>query len=469
VPGVWLVPLPVEARRRRVGYVVAALLTPRLIEAEQLDALCQGAQLDAALMRSLLAGLPPVAEADVPRLARLLRDMHEQRTRLASSDQAVEAVGQQLAESYEEINLLYTIIGGMSVVQQPERFVAMACGELLQTLHYRWIAAFFLDEVPTLKRLAGHLHVAGAGAPPLPELRGLARQLVAQVMPHTTMVIEPHSHPEQRAFAALGRAALAHPIARDAQVLGLLLAGHRQGPDPAASSGEMKLVGATATHLAIFQENAALYEDLSSMFLGTLEALTSSIDAKDRYTCGHSQRVAHLTQELARAAGLDDATVGRMRIAGLVHDVGKIGVPERVLTKPGALNDEEFAWIRRHPEIGHRILKDIPQLADVLPGVLHHHERWDGRGYPAGLQGPQIPLVARLITLADSFDAMSSTRTYRAAMSRRDVLAEIGREAGRQFDPELAPIFCGLEFREFDRLVSEHRDSEIGAGRGEAA
>ena len=165
----------------------------------------------------------------------------------------------------------------------------------------------------------------------------------------------------------------------------------------------MKLLGATAAHMAIFLENAALYDDLNAMFLGTLEALTASIDAKDKYTSGHSRRVAHLTQKLARAIGLPENTISRMRIAGLVHDVGKIGVPEAVLCKPGKLTEEEFDLIRKHPEIGHRILKDIPQLKDILPGVLYHHERWDGRGYPHGLSQQQIPMVARLIALADSF------------------------------------------------------------------
>jgi HD-GYP domain-containing protein (c-di-GMP phosphodiesterase class II) len=213
--------------------------------------------------------------------------------------------------------------------------------------------------------------------------------------------------------------------------------------------------------MSIFLENAALYDDLNAMFLGTLEALTASIDAKDRYTCGHSRRVARLTQQLAEAIGLDEHTVSRCHIAGLVHDVGKIGVPEAVLLKPGKLNAEEFAWIRRHPEMGYRILKDIPQLSDVLPGVLYHHERWDGKGYPEGLCGEQVPLIARLIGLADSFDAMSSTRTYRSAMSRPQVLEEIGHCAGAQFDPDLAAAFVRLDFAEFDRMVREHQAIEF--------
>jgi len=140
-----------------------------------------------------------------------------------------------------------------------------------------------------------------------------------------------------------------------------------------------------------------------------------------------------------------------------------------VLTKPGKLTEEEFAWIRRHPEIGHRILKDIPQLADILPGVLYHHERFDGQGYPEGTAGDDIPLVARLIALADAFDAMSSTRTYRPTLSRSEVFQEILDCAGTQFDPELAPVFVKLDFSEFDRLFAAHRIREQKGQEGEEA
>ncbi|MDP7030634.1 MAG: HD domain-containing protein, partial [Phycisphaerales bacterium] len=172
------------------------------------------------------------------------------------------------------------------------------------------------------------------------------------------------------------------PITSDGQLIGVLMAADKFGPDTSVSSVDIKLLTATAAQLAIFLENAALYEDLSATFLGTLQALTASIDAKDRYTCGHSQRVALLTAQLAAATGMDADRVERVRIAGLVHDIGKIGVPEAVLLKKGQLCEEEFAWIRRHPEIGARILRDIPQMEDIIGGVMHHHERFDGKGYP---------------------------------------------------------------------------------------
>jgi HD-GYP domain-containing protein (c-di-GMP phosphodiesterase class II) len=384
----------------------------------------------------------------------------------------MESVGKQLAESYEEISLLYTIIRSMTVVEQPERFVAIACEELLATLPYAWIGVDLAEDRQRLKKLAGRFVFAGDTNQPEAKIKALADRLLAQAKVDAPIVLEPATNPQHADYACFGQSALVHPISSDGKVIGLAIAGDKQGEDIKASSVDMKLLGATASHTAIFLENAALYNDLNAMFLGTLEALTASIDAKDRYTCGHSQRVAHLTQQLARAVGLDEHTISRTRIAGLVHDVGKIGVPERVLLKPGKLTDEEFEWIRRHPEMGYRILKDIPQLEDILPGVLYHHERYDGRGYPAGLTGEDIPFLARLITLADSFDAMSSNRTYRTRLSREEVLAEVERCAGTQFDPQLAPIFVKLDFSEFDRLVTEHQameESDTAPGMQEPA
>ncbi|MDP7574371.1 MAG: HD-GYP domain-containing protein, partial [Phycisphaerales bacterium] len=255
---------------------------------------------------------------------------------------------------------------------------------------------------------------------------------------------------------ALGTAGFAHPIGRDGRILGLLVAGDKEGPDGSPSSVDMKLLAAASAHIAIHLENAGLFDDMNTMFLGMLEAITASIDAKDRYTCGHSRRVALLTRQLAEAVGFDAAIVKRMHIAGLVHDVGKIGVPESVLCKTGKLTEAEYAQIQRHPEIGWGILKDIPNFEDILDGVRHHHERFDGAGYPSKLAGEDIPLPARLIALADAFDAMCSSRTYRSAMDKEAVLAEIEQGSGSQFDPALVPCFLKLDFSEWEQLIEAH-------------
>ncbi|MCH7798650.1 MAG: HD-GYP domain-containing protein [Planctomycetes bacterium] len=469
-PGCWLAPLPRVARRRRIGYTVAVIATTPFLDSEQLSAMCQAAKADYTLIRQRLAGLPLVDPGDVGRIAALVRWTLEDQLRLAADRETMESVGQQLAECYEELNLMYTTIQGMSGVQRPLDVIAMVCEKLRETLPYAWIGAQLADDNDRLKKLSGKLIMAGEPGQPVETIRALGKRTLAKVTPQTPMVLEPVTNTDHAGFAKLGSTVLVHPVGRGENVIGVLIAGERLGPDPAPSSVDMKLLGATATILAVFLENVALYDDLHTNFMGTLEALTASIDAKDTYTSGHSLRVAHLTELLAKEINLDEHTVKRMRIAGLVHDIGKIGVPEAVLTKPGKLTEEEFASMRRHPEIGHRILKDIPELRDILPGVLSHHERFDGQGYPHGISGDKIPRVARLISLADAFDAMSSTRTYRATLSRPEVIQEILDCAGTQFDPELAPVFVKLDFSEFDRLFEEHRIRErTERGKDQAA
>lgn len=193
-----------------------------------------------------------------------------------------------------------------------------------------------------------------------------------------------------------------------------------------------------ANQMAIYLANSQLYRDLEELLLGALRALTSSIDAKDTYTCGHSERVAMISRCLAEWLGIDSSQVNTVHLTGLLHDVGKIGVSELVLTKPGRLADDEFDQIKKHPRIGADILKGIKQMAAVARGVLTHHERYDGAGYPDGLTGETIPLAGRIVMLADSLDAMISDRTYRKAMPVLAALAEIRRFSGTQFDPDVA-------------------------------
>lgn len=479
-PGLWLVPTPIMNRRRRSGFTVAVIVSEPFPGTEELAAMCQAARMDQALCRTKLAELPPASRADVSRLALMIKWVCGDQLSLDQRQGELDSIGRELAESYEEMNLLYTIIQSMTVQERPERFVAIACQELLKVLSYGWIGAQF-GRGDDLKSLAGRLIVAGDCGVPAAELRRATQRLLEEIGQRTvesgliengilssnvgslaaqSLVLKRQSKLGE--LLSPRSSALVQPLASDGEIIGFLIAGNKTTGDGAVTSMDQKLLEATASHLAIFLENAALYDDLNAMFMGTLEALTASIDAKDRYTCGHSRRVALLTQQLARAIGLDEHTVSRCHIAGLVHDVGKIGVPEAVLLKPGKLTSDEYEWIRRHPEIGYRILKDIPQLTDILPGVLHHHERWDGRGYPHGLAGEAIPLLARVIALADSFDAMSSTRTYRSAMSRVQVLDEIVACTGSQYDPHLASVFVKLDFSEFDHLVKSQHASEGG-------
>jgi len=194
--------------------------------------------------------------------------------------------------------------------------------------------------------------------------------------------------------------------------------------------------------------------------MGLMHSLTSAVDAKDAYTCGHSERVAMVSKMLAQEVGLTEQEVDRIYMAGLLHDVGKIGVPESVLQKPGRLTVEEFEQMKRHPVIGAHILQDVKQIKDIIPGVLHHHERFDGKGYPGGLAGRDIPLMGRLICLADCFDAMTTTRTYRQAMPLEAALADIRRCAGTQFDPGLTESFLNIGTDRLREVLRHQKSSK---------
>jgi HD-GYP domain-containing protein (c-di-GMP phosphodiesterase class II) len=213
----------------------------------------------------------------------------------------------------------------------------------------------------------------------------------------------------------------------------------------------------TLTVLTWTWEDLLMSAQQRSMFLGTVGALIAATEAKDPYNYGHSERVSVMAVAMGRAMKLDEVTIENFRLGGLVHDVGKIGIPEAILTKRGRLSPGEITLVQRHPEIGHKILKDIPLLSEALPGVLHHHERFDGLGYPHGLAGENIPLIARVLALADTFDAMSSNRSYRMAMPREKVLDEMRTCAGTQFDAALVEVFLKLDFAGVEALLTQHK------------
>jgi response regulator RpfG family c-di-GMP phosphodiesterase len=215
------------------------------------------------------------------------------------------------------------------------------------------------------------------------------------------------------------------------------------------TEGNRKLLSIVGSRAAAAIENARLYEDLRATFQQTIQGLARAIDKMDRYTSGHSERVAMYATYLAVRLGLPPEVIEIVRQSALMHDIGKIGCAMN-LNKPGKLTQDEYEIFKRHPAYGKDILDPIKFLHPLVPGVHLHHERWDGRGYPLGLKGNDVPLIARIIAVADTYDAMTSDRAYRRALPHEVAVGEIERCTGSQFDPQVARTFTdGLDvFRE---------------------
>lgn len=220
--------------------------------------------------------------------------------------------------------------------------------------------------------------------------------------------------------------------------------------------GQRKLLSIIASRAAAAIENARLYEDLQATFQQTIEGLAKAIDKMDRYTAGHSDRVAAYAVMLAEKIGMSAAEIEIVRQSALMHDVGKIGCVMN-LNKPGKLTVDEYEMFKKHPGYGRDILEPIKFLHPLIPGVHLHHERWDGRGYPLGMKAQEIPIIARIISVADTYDAMTSDRSYRRALPHQVALTEIKRCAGSQFDPDLA--------ESFSKSIQLHRDEQTSSGK----
>lgn len=238
-------------------------------------------------------------------------------------------------------------------------------------------------------------------------------------------------------------------------LLGLLLLGKKKNGRKFGQD-ELDFFVALASDVAMAIRNAQIFKQLQDeldkkqqLFINTTIALATAIEAKDRYTRGHTERVTNLSLEIAQRMikenpKLDDKFLENLHIAALLHDIGKIGIPETILNKEGLLDEEEWKKMKMHPSIGATILQPIKELEYIIQGVKYHHERFDGKGYPEGLKENNIPLIAAIISVADSFDAMTTDRPYRRSKSKEETVREIQSLAGQQFHPQVASALLQL-------------------------
>src|SRR5688500_8943944 len=453
LPGVTLAAFPHADKRQLAGAFVVAGKSSTFRLGEDVVRNCSRLGIDGIWLNQQAEALPSYTDETIQRAARVLQSMIQDQVRLASLEGELDSLSGQLANTYEELSLIYQISGGMRINRRASDFFKGACLEVMSVMNVRGMGVALLG--------TAHRHepvLYGSLSLPPGKVHRLAAELTRVLCDRKApLLVNDLAHDKN--FAWLGEYAkqlIAVPLQRQDQVLGCLF-----GIDKLTGefdSVDSKLLNSIGNESAIYLENAMLFDDVHGLMMGLLHSLTSAVDAKDAYTCGHSERVALLSRHLAQQAKLPDHDVERIYMAGLLHDVGKIGVPEAVLQKTGKLTVEEFEQMKKHPEIGARILHDIKQIEDILPGVLHHHERYDGKGYPAGLAGDNIPLMGRILCLADCFDAMTSNRTDRKALPLEVALTEIRRCSGTQFDPALTDAFLRTDCETFRELLKDHQE-----------
>lgn len=443
--GVWWVPLTYTQGSQIAAVSVAAILGGGPVRKLVLDSTSP------RMGRALVEQLPRRRTAR--QLVQIVQWTHADLCSARRNGSMLDEFSEQLSQAFEELNLVFRMSHLLNSTHSPQEIVHEMCDELRKSLSFGWVCIHFCasrDAVPELTS-----KILTSGNPPggvenaIAMCSEISRAWTDSV---ATKILRPESDPLAR---QCNSEVLVQPVLHDGRPVALIFAGNKQATDSDVCSIEIQMLQAAARFMGMAHQNMTRFSEQRQMFLGTVQSLTAAVDAKDSYTRGHSERVGMLARQMAEALALEPELVHQYYVAGLLHDVGKIGIPESVLGKTGKLTDAEFDIIKRHPEIGYRILTGIPSLDAILPGVLHHHERWDGHGYPHGLSGEKIPFIARVLGVCDTFDAMNSRRSYRDNLPRAYTIAELKRVAGAQFDPSLVPVFLNLDLTQYDKAVSE--------------
>ena len=449
-----LLAMPIYRRRRIVGVAVACYPAREMLDEEFLARTCDRLGLDRQAVAAMAEHDCRYSAEEAEGLLDLLEWLLEREQDQAVAKEELANLSANLAVTYEELSLLYSISGSMSVTQDPPDFLHSVCEELLEVMNISGAAAIEYAHPSSGERET--LVVAGEIDLDVPSLRKLMLKTIASSLTGDDRAILCNDFADADDPELTRRIDnyIAVPLVSDDNRIGLLVGTNKVVGE--FDSVDLKLLNSIGNQSSVFLANNRLYADLQDLLMGVLHALTATIDAKDPYTCGHSHRVALISKRIAEDMGLPAEKVRQIYLCGLLHDIGKIGVPEAVLTKPGRLTDDEYDKIRLHPSIGARILGGIRQLDEVIVGILTHHERPDGSGYPQGLSGDALPLDGLIVGLADSFDAMTSDRTYRKALPLEQVIREIRDHAGTQFDPRVVETFLAMDV---DALMEEMRQS----------
>lgn len=341
----------------------------------------------------------------------------------------------ELSEAYEELSLLYRMSEVFSFLSV-EEICSKIADEARSALGVRTAAVLFTDDQngrmitkttrgywPSDLQFSSDLGIIGRAI----ELKkstavcNLAETEYARHFPGMTSL-------------------MVCPLLGKVKVLGVVVVADKESEEEFYSY-DFKLLSAVSAQAGLAIENAFLYSELEALLVGAIKSLVKTLEATSCWTAGHTERVTDYACGIGRVMGLDGESLERLKICSLLHDIGKIAVPKEILNKESVLTAEEWAEIRKHPVVGAGILGELKQFKDILLSIKYHHEHWDGSRGIFGLKGEEIPFIARILAVADAFDAMTSDRPYRRMLSRDEAVAEIRRCAGSQFDPEVVEAF----------------------------
>lgn len=352
-------------------------------------------------------------------------------------------LARELSQMYEELTLLYRLSESFTGTLNLDELQKRAVAEIAATLEVRRASVLMLSDDGESLVLTAGLGVAKGdiGFRRFGRGRGLAWKVIASGRP--LIVNEPAKHPDYEPGLIPDESLLLVPLPAKTGWLGVIAVSSRLDGGEFSSKDE-KLLTTIAQQMGAVWENAKLYRETRELFLNTVEALAAAIDAKDPYTHGHSRRVTDFSVATAARLGISEENLETIRISALLHDIGKLGVSEAVLRKPDRLTNDEYAEIKKHPVIGAEIMQHIRKLSKFIPGMIDHHERFDGSGYPDGRKGDSISLAGRIIAVADTFDAITSSRPYhpdRRGRPAETAVAEIKRCSGTHYDPAVVEGF----------------------------
>ena len=371
-----------------------------------------------------------------------------------------DTLAEELSARYEELNLLYSMRGGVRAGEDGDLVAEALLQNLVTRLDVDLAAMVVADRALPI--------YASGTSKPLNDLDLVLTAMRGDLFRFTTMSKEPvvmNSAVDSRRqylFANMPYRVMACPVLEEGTTPAMLVM-LRVGGRPEFTNGDKNLGVVIANQTAVMMQNYAMLRSLADFGAQIAASLIEAIEAKDPYTRGHSERVQRGGIELGKAAELGATTVEDISWGALLHDVGKIGIPDSIICKAGSLSDDEYTMIKTHPERSYEIIRHIDQLRrPALDAARFHHERFDGQGYPSGLRGKQIPIEARVVSIADTYDALTSSRSYRSGRSHEEAMAVIRDVAGTQLDPDLVQVFDNIWRRDETPLAAIKEPPESG-------